>query len=87
MDKNCELLFAEDVVNWFIGCSLKLLLVNHSLIFDFMIKKYSSPKVKIWFEPMFFSCSFAFLSGSAPLIPVFSRGDFLAPAGGEIRSE
>ena len=32
-----------------------------------MIKKFSSPKIKIWFEPMFFSgffCGFGFLKGS-----------------------
>jgi len=31
------------------------------------IKKFSSPKIKIWFEPMFFSgffCGFGFLKGS-----------------------
>ena len=31
-----------------------------------MIKKFSSPKIKIWFEPMFLTGSFAVLSGAAP---------------------
>ncbi|OGM99619.1 MAG: hypothetical protein A3B91_04000 [Candidatus Yanofskybacteria bacterium RIFCSPHIGHO2_02_FULL_41_29] len=33
---------------------------------DFMIKNFYSPKIKIWFEPMFLTGSFAVLSGAAP---------------------
>ena len=49
-----------------------------------MIKKFSSPKIKIWFEPMFLTGSFAVLSGAGhfdfaqyePPLSGFSRGDF-----------
>ena len=51
------------------------------------IKKISSPKIKIWFEPMFFSgffCGFERCGSAA--FPNFRGGGFLAAAGGEMRS-
>jgi len=48
-------------------------------------KKFSSPKIKIWFEPMFFYgffCGFEWRGFAA--FPNFRGGDFLAAAGGEM---
>src|SRR3990167_6245996 len=36
------------------------------ILMDSWIEKFSSPKIKIWFEPMFLTGSFAVFSGAAP---------------------
>jgi hypothetical protein len=41
-----------------------------------MIKKFSSPKIKIWFEPMFFSLVFLVVS----LLVVVSPSNYQAMA-------
>src|SRR3989344_2110277 len=48
------------------------------ILMDSWIEKFSSPKIKIWFEPMFLTGSFAVFSGAAP-------PPFRPPAGGFAR--
>jgi len=51
-----------------------------------MIKKFSSPKIKIWFELMFLTGSFAVLSGAAPPpFRIFAGGFFRRNAFGLIQ--
>ena len=54
------------------------------LIFGF-IKKISFPKIKMQFEPIFLQVLWQFLSARRSRLSEFSRGDFLAAAGGENR--
>jgi len=45
-----------------------------------LIKKFSSPKIKKWFEPMFLTGSFAVFSGAAPPPFRIFAGGFPRPA-------